>query len=82
MSDTTIALVRLPEALRICGSRRAFFYRQMGEGLMPKGVRIGVRATAWPVHELEAVCRARLRGASKEEVKMLISKLMEERKAA
>ena len=52
-------LVRLPGALQITGLKRATFCAQRKDGLWPEVVALGPRARAYPVAELEAVCKAR-----------------------
>jgi prophage regulatory protein len=75
-------LVRLSDALKMCGLKRSTYYKQVEEGLWPKPVRLGLRASAWPVRELEIICKHRIAGAEDGEIRRIVSKLSEERKHA
>jgi len=46
------ALERLPQVLRRVGVSRSEWYRQIAVGTAPKPVKIGARASAWSVDEI------------------------------
>lgn len=46
----------------------------------PRPIRIGARASVWAAHEIEAWNRAKLAGASKEQIRALVSDLEASRK--
>jgi prophage regulatory protein len=47
-------LLRRPEVERRTGLSCTTIYRLMDEGAFPRPLRIGVRAVAWPEHEIDA----------------------------
>jgi prophage regulatory protein len=57
----TIRLIRLKEVLHITGLARATVYKYMNEGIFPKSVSLGGRATAWSLAEVEFWVSERLR---------------------
>jgi len=73
------ALLRVGDALALTGDSQSGFYQKVSGGLMTKPVKIGARATAVPVREIEAINAARIRGASEDEIKALVSRLHADR---
>ena len=63
------------------GHSRSTNYRHIKDGLLTKPVRIGLRAAGWPDYEIEAINQARLQGKSDDEIRELVSNLMEARAA-
>lgn len=72
-------LLRLKPTLAKCGRGRTAFYDDIGKGLFVKPIRAGERASAWPAHEVDAIIAARIRGASPEAIKQLVTKLHTDR---
>jgi len=70
-----MALLRLPEVMRLSGYSRSMLYSQISQGLYPKPIKIGARAVAWISSEVAAISQARMAGKSIEEIKNLISQL-------
>ena len=64
------------------GLSRAAVYAYVGKGLLPKAVKIGERASAWPETEIAAVNAARIAGKSDEEIRELVSSLERQRRAS
>lgn len=81
MSATPV-FIRIGEALRITGLPRSSFYAQVADGIMPSMLKIGPRAAAVPLHEIEAVQRLRLSGVDDAQVRALVSRLLSERNLA
>lgn len=50
------------------------------KGLFPPPVNLVLRVAAFPKHEIEAVVKARIAGASNDEIKALVQKLIAGRK--
>lgn len=73
-------LHRKQEALRITGFRHAKFQDHIRGGLMVTPVKIG-RNSAWPELELDAINRARIAGKSEDEIRALVRRLIDARKA-
>lgn len=53
-----MALLRLPEVMRLSGYSRSTLYALIAQGLYPKPVKISERAVAWPSHEVESMIGA------------------------
>ena len=76
------ALTRLEPALKFTGEKRASYYAKAAAGLMPKPLKIGLRACAIPQRELEAVNAARIAGYSDDQIRELVARLHAERSGA
>lgn len=50
-------------------------YNNIRDGLWTTPVRIGQRAVAWPDHEVEAICAARIAGYSDAQIRDLVNRL-------
>lgn len=71
-----MAILRLPAVKAKTGhSASASVYNGVREGLFPKPVKIGQRASGWPEDEVDAVNTARIAGASKEQIRELVKQL-------
>jgi prophage regulatory protein len=70
---------REPVARGRLGDGRTLFYGNIGEGLVTRGVKISERAVGWPAHEIDAIVKARIAGASKTDIKSLVDRLHAER---
>lgn len=68
-------LLRLPAVQSASGLRRSTIYLQIREGLLPRPVKLGPRAVAWPESEIAAVLDARIAGKNDEEIRGLVKKL-------
>lgn len=75
-------LLRLPGVLERTGKSRSGAYADINAGLLPKPVQIGLRAVAFPEHEIDAVVSARVAGRSQSEIRELVSRLHAQRKEA
>ena len=71
----TTSLLRRPEVERRIGRSRASVYADIAAGLLPRPVKIGQRAVAWPSHEIDAVINALTAGATPEEMYALVNQL-------
>ena len=58
---------------------RSTFYAYIAKGLLPPAIKVGDRASAWLVSEVVAVNKARILGKTNEEIKTLVSSLVEAR---
>lgn len=75
-----MAISRLPAVKAKTGhSCQASIYNAVREGLFPKPVKIGERASGWPDDEIDAVITARIAGASKEQIRELVKQLHAQR---
>lgn len=55
-----VALLRLPEVMRLTGRGRTAVYNGVRNGSFPAPVKLGDRAIAWPSDEIEKWIRARI----------------------
>ena len=79
---TPIQYLRINEVIKICGLPKSSFYEKVKLGLMPPAVSLGQRAVAWVNFEIDAVNKALLAGATEDEIKALVVKLVEQRQQA
>jgi prophage regulatory protein len=56
----SLRLLRLPEVKARTGYSRSEVYRRIAAGDFPAPVKLGERASAWPEHEINAWCQARI----------------------
>jgi prophage regulatory protein len=73
-------MLREAEVLVHLGTSHGPLWKACKEGLIPKPVKMGERATRWPASEIQAVIRARLAGRSQEEIRGLVAELERKRK--
>lgn len=74
--------LRLPGVIERTGKSRSGIYADISAGLLPQPVQIGLRAVAWPDHEIDSVMAGRVAGQSQEEIRELVSRLHALRKVA
>jgi len=75
-------ILRRPEVLSRFGCSRSTMYLRIGDGTIPQPIALGPRMVGWPESEIEAVIAARIRGASDDDVRLVVSKLQGARKCA
>ena len=74
-------LLRINEArARLNGRSRSGFYNDIAAGLLPPLVKTGARSVGMPDSEIDCIIKARIAGASDDEIRMLVSKLVDDRK--
>ena len=74
-------ILRLAATLAKTGKTRSPHYADIALGVFTKPVKLGVRAAGWPEHEVEAINAARVAGASDSDLRKLVCKLHEARRA-
>jgi len=80
MNDTT--LLRLPAVMAERGRGRSSTYADVKAGLLTAPLSAGPRAVVWPAGEIRQLNLARIAGRSDDEIRALVRRLHEERKAA
>lgn len=75
-----MAMLRLPEVVRLSGYSRSALYALISQGLYPKPVKIGERSVAWPSEEVEQMVGATLAQIPREG-KFELVKALEARRA-
>ena len=76
-----IRILRSHNVQSLTGRSRSSTYNDIDDGLFPPPVLIGLRAVGWPDYEVDAVNAARIAGATDGDIRELVSKLVEARKA-
>lgn len=77
-----MALLRLPEVIRLSGYSRSMLYALISQGLYPKPVKISERAVAWPSQEVERMVLAVMAGRSSEHRRALVTTIESNRMAS
>lgn len=81
--DAEVRLVPHLQAALTCGWRsKAEVHRATREGLFVRGIRLSHRNSVVAEHERAAIARARLRGATDDELRALVNELHSQREAA
>ena len=75
-------LLRLPAVIAESGLSRSTIYNRIKEGLWPKQVSLGERASGWPASEVAALNAARIANKSDEEIRQLVVRLATARNPA
>lgn len=57
----------------------ASIYRDIDAGVLTRPVPLGLRAVGWPEHEIDAIARARMAGASLDALRALVDRLHQQR---
>lgn len=72
-------LLRLPSVIERVGLQRTAIYDRISSGLFPAPIKLGPRASVWPANEVDACNDAIIKGASHEEIKVLVEQLRAQR---
>lgn len=75
-----MALLRLPEVIRLSGYSRSMLYALISQGLYPKPVKISERAVAWPSEEVEQMSIAVISQRTREERVGLVAHIHAQRR--
>lgn len=75
-----ITLMRTPDVLAATGMARPTLYEHMAKGLFPRPVKLGYKLAAWPSEEIRKLNAARIQGKTPDEIKALVSEMIEARK--
>ena len=75
-----ITLLRIDAAKRQAGYRsNASIYQAIRAGHWTRPVKISQRCSGWPDSEVQAICKARIGGASELQLRQLVDRLHKER---
>ena len=72
-------VLRVPAVMQATGYARPTVYARVKAGLLPPPIKIGVRASAWPADEIEAINKARISGHTDEAIRELVATLTSHR---
>ncbi|MDX1490333.1 MAG: AlpA family phage regulatory protein [Pseudohongiellaceae bacterium] len=79
---TTIRYMRRPEVLQKIGVSNSTLHSQILKGLFVPPISLGARSVGWLEHEVNAVLIMRAQGKSEGEIKILVRRMVKERKQA
>ncbi len=68
-------LLRLPETCAVRGRGKSTHWADIEDGLCTRGVKTGPRSVGWPASELAALNKARIAGATDDEIRALVKQL-------
>ena len=74
------ALLRTPDVCAVTGMARPTLYEAMAKGTFIRPVKLGEKSSAWPASEVNAILAARIRGATEDQLRVLVVELTENRK--
>lgn len=75
-----IQLERAGTVAQRLGRGRSTIHSDVREGLMPPPIRLGLRWSAWPSDEVDAIARARIAELSDDELRVLVKGLVAARR--
>lgn len=67
---------KTPTRIRYAHSNSTFYHR-IADGLIPPPVSLGGRSVGWPVHETDQVLAFMMAGKSNDEIRLLVTRLVE-----
>lgn len=76
------AVLRMPDVEQRTGQKAPTVYLRIKNGLFPPPVKLSERVSVWPLGEIEAWLAAKIRGASDEEIRALVTNLKAQRAQA
>lgn len=76
------ALARIDVARDLLGYSRSQLYARVKEKLLTEPVKIGPRAAAFPLREIDAINAARIAGKSDADIRALVERLHAARQSA
>jgi hypothetical protein len=76
---TCLCLLRPAEVLERRGDKKSQLYRDIAAGLWPPWIKHG-RASVQPEHEVELLLEAIVAGATRDERRQLVQRLIQQRK--
>lgn len=79
MTDIKISIMRGPAVVARRGDSRSRMYRDIDAGTWTPPVALGPRLAGWPAHEVDALLRARVAGATVDELRELVHELLAQR---
>lgn len=72
-------LERIRRVSERTGDPRSTLYEKIAAGEFVPPVKIGPKASAWPAHETDRIIAARIAGATVDDIRALVSRLVNER---
>jgi prophage regulatory protein len=81
MTPNQPRIIRKPEVLATLGISKSTLFNRIQAGLLPPSINLGGRACGWLETEIQAVLSALVSSRENNEIKQLVHKLIEARKA-
>mgnify|MGYP001064719522 CR=1 FL=1 len=78
----TIKIVRKPEVLNTSGLSKTTLQNRINDGLMPPPIPLGDRAVGFLEFEVQAVLAAMAAGKNKDEIRAVVTTLVNQRQQA
>ena len=78
-SNVQFKLIKKPQALDIACIYKSTLQLKMIDGVFPPSISLGERAVAFVEHEVLAGVTAQIQGKSKDEIRLLVKKLVAQR---
>ena len=74
------SFLRPADVLAKRGYAKTQLYRDVRAGVMTPGITKGAKLVVWPAYEIDAINRAEIAGATRDELRTLVRQLLEQRK--
>ncbi|MGF6879041.1 helix-turn-helix transcriptional regulator [Paraburkholderia sp. MM5477-R1] len=75
VQQSVVTMVKIGDVVKRCARGQSTIYADISRGLFPKPVKVGVKSSAWPESDVDAINRARIAGKSADEIRALVAKL-------
>lgn len=79
-SKTMYSLERTTGSFERYGIKKAYGYHLINEGLFPPPINKNEKPSRVPTHEVDTVIKAKIAGANENQIKELVSSMLEKRK--
>ena len=76
LAEPPTSLLRIDTVISRRGRSRPQLYVDIKKGVMTPPVRLGMKLSAWPAHEVDALNRAEIAGSTQEELRELVKQLL------
>jgi len=78
--NTILRILRItPLKVKMGLGSSSTVYAHVEDGVLTPPVKIGLRASGWPEHEVDAINAARIAGKSNDEIRELVKSLISKR---
>ena len=79
MATNVLRMLRLPATCDRVGRGQSTIYSDIADELFPPPISLGARAVGWPEHEVERLLAARITGATDDQIRELVQRIVAER---
>lgn len=73
-------ILRKPDVIALTNLSKSTLYNRIKSGLMPTPISLGARSIGFVAYEIEAVINAMIAEKTPEQIKQLVSELIQQRK--